>query len=289
MKTILLPLLDDDSEDADTRTKAAIATAHLLANRFAGHIEGLFVRAEPMAGSAPLDVVPSYFERHRTYWDESAEVTRTRFETFLKRHKVALRGMNESTGGASAEWREETGDRIRMVAEYGRLFDLIVVSRTAAPAADRWLPVCEAALFESGRPVVVAPPTPPQALGKTVLLAWNGSTETARTVGLGMALLRDAESVTVLSVTGASGGMVAGPDGAAVAAHLVRNGVKATAKNIEARGRSAGEAILDEARLLGADLVVKGAYTHSRLREVIFGGTTRHILAEADVPVLIAH
>lgn len=289
MKTILLPLLDDDSEDAETMANAAAATAYLLADHFTGHVEALFIKPDPMAGSAPLDVVPSYFERHRAYWEESAEAARKRFETVLKRHEVAFCGLTDSADGATAEWREDTGDRIRIVAEYGRLFDLIVVCRTAAPAADRWLPVCESALFESGRPVVVAPPKPPQTVGRTVLLAWNGSTETARTIGLGMPLLRDAESVTVLSVAGASSGMVPGPDAAAVAAHLVRNGVKAVAKTLEARGRSAGEAILDEAKVLGADLLVKGAYTHSRLREVIFGGTTRHILAEAHIPVLIAH
>jgi nucleotide-binding universal stress UspA family protein len=83
--------------------------------------------------------------------------------------------------------------------------------------------------------------------------------------------------------------MVPGPDGEHVAAHLARNGIRAAAKTLTARGRSAGEAILDEAAAVGADLIVKGAYTHSRLREVIFGGTTRHILAAASVPVLIAH
>ena len=289
MKTILLPLLDDDSEDAETMATAALATAHLLANRFASHIEGLFVKAEPMSSTAALDVAPTYFERHHAYWQESGEVVKKRFTAFMARHKVPFCAMGDAVDGPTVEWREESGDRIRVVGDYGRLFDLIVVGRTASPATERWVPVCEAALFESGRPVVVAPPKSPQGMGRNVLLAWNGSTETARTIGLGMPLLVGAESVTVLSVIGASGGMVPGPTGEQVAAHLVRNGVKATAKTLKAQGRSAGEAILVEAAAIGADLIVKGAYTHSRLREVIFGGTTRHILAAAPVPVLIAH
>ncbi len=289
MKTILLPLLDDDSEDAETMANAAIATAHLLASRFASHVEGLFVKGEPMSSTAGLDVAPSYFERHHAYWQESGEAVKKRFTNFMNNHKVPFCELGEAVDGPTAGWREETGDRIRVVGDYGRLFDLIVVGRTASPATERWVPVCEAALFESGRPVVVAPPKSPHAIGRNVLLAWNGSTETARTIGLGMPLLLAAEAVTVLSVTGASGGMVPGPDGEQVAAHLVRNGVKATAKTLKAQGRSAGEAILGEAVALGADLIVKGAYTHSRLREVIFGGTTRHILAAAPVPVLIAH
>jgi nucleotide-binding universal stress UspA family protein len=289
MKTILLPLLDDDSEDSETMANAAIGTAHLLASRFGSHVEGLFVKAEPMSGMTAFDVAPSYFERHHAYWHESGEVVKRRFTNFMTSRKVPFCALGESAGGPTAEWREETGDRIRVVGDYGRLFDLIVIGRTSSPATERWVPVCEAALFESGRPVVVAPPKSSRTIGRNVLLAWNGSTETARTIGLGMPLLLGAESVTVLSVTGASGGMVAGPDGEKVAAHLARNGIKAAAKTLKARGRSAGEAILDEAAAVGADLIVKGAYTHSRLREVIFGGTTRHILAAAPIPVLIAH
>jgi len=289
MKTILLPLLDDGTEDAETTANAAIATAQILASRFASHVEGLFVKATPLESAAPVDISPAYFERHQSYWDEAGTIAKKRFTTFMNSHKVTFCGIGETRDGPTAAWREEIGDRIRIVGSYGRLFDVTVVGRTSLPSTERWMPICEAALFESGRPVIVAPPKPPQTLGRRILLAWNGSTETARTIGLGMQLLLDAESVTVLSVTGALGGMVPGPDGEQVAAHLVRSGVKAIAKTVQARSRAAGEAILSEAAASRADLIVKGAYTHSRLREVIFGGTTRHILAEAQVPVLIAH
>ncbi len=95
--------------------------------------------------------------------------------------------------------------------------------------------------------------------------------------------------MTVLSVTGASGGMVAGPTANQVAAYLARGGLPATAREIPAKGRAAATAILEEAESLGADLLIKGAYTHNRLRQMIFGGTTRQILAEAPIPVFIAH
>ncbi|MCG8511747.1 MAG: universal stress protein, partial [Rhodospirillales bacterium] len=111
----------------------------------------------------------------------------------------------------------------------------------------------------------------------------------AHTLAVGMPLLQDAEAVSVVSVEGTSGGMVSGPSGDDVARHLARNGLAATAKSVMARGRSAGAAVLDEAYEMGADLVVKGAFTRSRLRQMIFGGTTRHVLAEAKIPLLIAH
>ncbi|MFZ0488312.1 MAG: universal stress protein, partial [Arenicellales bacterium] len=123
-------------------------------------------------------------------------------------------------------------------------------------------------------------------LGETVVVAWNGSTETARTISFGMPFLSGAKKVVVLTV---EGGTVPGPGPDQVAEHLVRNGIKAEAKTVQTQGRSVGEAILAECHEVGADLLLKGAFTHSRLRQLIFGGATSHILANADLPVLMAH
>ena len=119
-----------------------------------------------------------------------------------------------------------------------------------------------------------------------MLVAWNGSTEQARTNAFALPLLRGADQVTVLTV---EGGMTPGPTGDEVALHLVRHGVPAIALTVASGGRTTGEAILDHARALGCDLLVKGAYAQSRLRQMIFGGATRHILAHATLPVLMAH
>jgi len=172
------------------------------------------------------------------------------------------------------------------IGSYGRVFELIVPGRPGrAPQNPRMAPL-EAALFESGRPVLIVPPTLPKELGHNVLVAWNGSTEQARTNAFAMPLLRGADEVTVLTV---EGGMTPGPTGDEAALHLVRNGVPATAVNVAPAGRTTGEAILDHAELRGCDLIVKGAYAQSRLRQMIFGGATRHILAHATLPVLMAH
>ena len=131
--------------------------------------------------------------------------------------------------------------------------------------------------------------TPDQAgatIGEHCVIAWNGSTETARTIALSMPVLLKATRVTVLSIEGWS---VPGPDGAQVARHLVRNGIDASARTAAPEGRAPGQAIVEEARGEGADLLVKGAYTQSRLRQLVFGGATRHILYGADLPVLMAH
>ena len=172
------------------------------------------------------------------------------------------------------------------IGGYGRLFDLIVLGRPGRlPQNPRMAPL-ETALFETGRPVMVAPPSVPEHLGHNVLVAWNGSTEQSRTTEFALPLLRGAQTVTVLSV---EGWMTPGPGVEGVALHLRRNGIRATAVTVGPGWRSPGEVILDQAKALGCDLLVKGAYTQSRMRQMIFGGATRHILANATLPVLLAH
>jgi nucleotide-binding universal stress UspA family protein len=134
--------------------------------------------------------------------------------------------------------------------------------------------------------VLVVPPSVPQTLARNVLVAWNGSTEQARTNAFAIPLLRLADKVTVLTV---EGGTTTGPSGEEAARYLRRNGIKATALTAKPGARTRGEIILDHAASLGCDLLVKSAYTQSRLRQMIFGGATRHILANATLPVLMAH
>jgi nucleotide-binding universal stress UspA family protein len=158
------------------------------------------------------------------------------------------------------------------------------------PGNSRWsrpsLTTIEAGLFESGRPVLIAPPSPPQRMGETILIAWNGSTEQARTTAFAMPLLKRANQVIVLTV---QGGTVPGPTGEELARYLARNGVPSEPVTVSPEGRSTGEAILAQAAARQCDLLIKGAYTQSRLRQMIFGGATRHILAHASLPVLMAH
>ena len=132
----------------------------------------------------------------------------------------------------------------------------------------------------------MAPPIPPRTIGEHIVIAWNASTETARTVAMAMPYLALARTIQVLSVEGA---MQPGPSGEDLAAALRRRGIPATSRLIAAPNRQAGEVFLTEAKAAGCDLLVKGAYTQSRLRQMIFGGATRHIIMEADIPVVLAH
>jgi nucleotide-binding universal stress UspA family protein len=168
------------------------------------------------------------------------------------------------------------------------VFDVIVLSRPDANTTGLHNKAIESGLFESGRPILVAPPQPGTTIGGNIMIAWNRSTEQARATALAMPLLHTAERVTVLTVTGGTG--VPGPSAEQLLGYLQRNGINAEAMNVTvgARGNT-GEAVLAAASARGCDLLLKGAYTQSRLRQMIFGGATRHILANTTLPVLLAH
>jgi len=281
MKTILLPFRGDE------QSLAPLELAYTVAVRFGGYIEGLFVRQTPPLVSGEGMTIPGeYIAELEEDAKQASQRARERFDGIMSDKGVPVQDVRYETDGPSAGWHDTEGFESRVVGEHGRLFDLIMVGCARRPAVVEQDAVCEAALFDSGRPVLMAPAEPPQALGDTIVVAWNGSTETARTIGLGMPLLQAAGRVVVLTVEGST---VPGPGPDEVAAHLARNGVKAEARTAQPGDRSSGQAILEECGDIGADLLFKGAYTHSRLRQMIFGGATSHILAHADLPVFMAH
>ena len=281
MKTILVPVEDHDS------MAAVLQAAWLVARRFDSYVEGFAV--QPAASEfVALDPLSSLTMPQIADGDAHIErYSRQMFESFMASNNVPPAPPTPSPReGVSYAWVRPGAEFDTFIGSYGRVFDLNVLGRPGrAPQNPRMAPL-EAALFDSGRPVLIAPPTPPKELGRNLLVAWNGSTEQARTNAFAMPLLRGADEVTVLTV---EGGMTPGPTGDEVALHLVRNGAPATAVTVAPAGRTTGETILDHAKLRGCDLIVKGAYAQSRLRQMIFGGATRHILAHATLPVLMAH
>ena len=281
MKTILLPFHDEDAG------RTALEAACVVAQHFGSYLEGLLVREGPHIDfGTGIAIPPEYLSEATAEWRRFAESVRKHFVAVTGERGMPPGEVESAAEGPMVGWHEMEGRESDVVGEYGRLFDLIVIGRTTQDPTARWQATCEGALFESGRPVLLATPRAPKILGGTAVIAWNGSTETARTVALTMPFLAAAAKVVVLSVEGDT---VTGPHGGEMAAHLARNGIKATATTVEAAGRTIGDAILEEAAALGADLLVKGAYTRNRLRQIIFGGATQHVLRYAAIPLLMAH
>jgi nucleotide-binding universal stress UspA family protein len=275
MKTILIP-----AEDHDT-LPAVLETARRIAQIFDSDIEGFAVR--PSVADY-VGVEPFSSLAMSAHDNDAAREIQSTFEAFMRENHVPPAGIGAAV--YSYGWPRATAVDDGFIGNYGRVFDLIVLGRPGRePQNPRMLPL-EAALFDSGRPVLIVPKTVPATIGRNILISWNGSTEQARTDALAMPLLRRAEVVTVLTV---EGGLTPGPTADEVVLYLQRNGITASAQTVKQGTRTVGEATLDFAAREGCDLLVKGAYTQSRLRQMIFGGATRHILAAATLPVLMAH
>ena len=281
MKTILLPFYDDDAAEA------ALDVSRQLGDRFGSYVEGLFVMRPPqIIDGEGIVLADSYLTQLKEEGRRLGDRARARFDDCVATRGLATGSLAEPAGGMVIGWREMEGLEGQVVGDHGRVFDLIVIGREFGHPWVDWHVMAEAALFESGRPIIIAPDKRGEILGENVVIAWNHSTETARTVALAMPLLAGARAVTVVGVRGWG---VPGPNADQLCGHLTRNGIAAGARTVEPDGRSPGEVVLDECAALGADFLVKGAYTQSRLRQLIFGGATRHIMMNARIPTILAH
>jgi nucleotide-binding universal stress UspA family protein len=271
MKSILLPV--DQSE----QMPAVLETARLLAEMFGATVEGVALRPAFADIVAPDPIVAVTIPP--ADWNE-ADFTRSvrqAFDTFALLHPA-------SASAARFSWRGGSPIDDAALGSLGRVHDVTVLGRPGSHGAR--MTAIESALFDSGRPVLMAPPSAPATLGETVLIHWNASTETARCMLFAMPILKKAKRVALIAVEGA---IVPGPSIKDAVGYLGANGIAATDKTVTGRGLRPGEVILSEAAAQGADLLIKGAYTQSRLRQMIFGGATSHILSAAELPVFFAH
>jgi nucleotide-binding universal stress UspA family protein len=280
MKTLLLPFCDDDV----SRNAFELATRIVQPDN--GYVEGLFVLPRPPIIDGDTDGLDkSHFTRFEEECRRMADRCRATFEECAKAQGLAVTPL-ATAADTRLGWQEMDGSEAQVVGSRGRLFDLIVVGREFGRGWLEWGTIVESALFDSGRPLLLVPSTPCKTFGERVVIAWNSSTETARTVAQAMPLLARAKSVTVVSIEGWG---TPGPGCEDLAMYLRRAGVPAGARSVVANGRAPGNIILEECIRCDADLLLKGAYTQSRLRQLIFGGATRHILAHAPIPVIFAH
>ena len=188
------------------------------------------------------------------------------------------------------EWRAASGYPADVAAVHCRCADLTILGQFEPAAAAR-RPRSEEVALLAGRPLLVVPyggdfPT----VGERVVVAWDAGREATRAVKDAMPLLAEAAQVTVMTIdprpSTAGHGAVPGAD---IARYLARHGVKAAVESTGSAGIGAGDVLLSRAADLGADLLVMGAYGHSRVHEVLLGGATRTVLASMTLPVLMAH
>ncbi|MBK1665867.1 universal stress protein UspA [Rhodospirillum rubrum] len=288
IRTILSVVGDEATGEAPLRT------ALVLARDLGCHVEGFHVRidasaavpyvGEAMAGALVEEMVEAAEKEAR----ERAAKAHGLFARVCAELAIALDDTPPGTGGPSASWQEARGAEPEHVAMRGRVADLLVLGQPGLHGEPPSLLTLNAALLESGRPVLVAPPQAPAEIGRRIAIAWNGSAEAARAVMGAMPFLVAAQEVTVLIAEIDEEG--ADATAHELERHLAWHGVKAGVRVLHAAaGTRAGEALVAASDEVKADLLVMGAYTHSRLRQLILGGVTRHLLGNARIPLLLSH
>jgi nucleotide-binding universal stress UspA family protein len=285
LRTVLVPLT------AGVDPTPCLDAALAVARQAGAHIGALFCRPDAAsaiallgeAGFAAEATIAADFERAGR---AAAAALERRFEAWRARNGVPREIVEHRLDSVFASWREEEGDVERIVTLRGRLADLLVVGQPR-PGETGAATVLDAAVFGSGRPVLVAPERLPDDLFRHVVVAWNGSLEATRAVAGSTVLLRGAERVSVFAAPPREGEEA--DAGAELAEALRWHGITAHRLGPAPHAASVGTALLDAAAGAGATLLVMGAYTHSRVREMFLGGVTRHVLAHATVPVIMAH
>ena len=271
--------------DADESSRERISSAAAIAARFDAHLVGLYLTVSSLTRNeyALLDIGIldiSFFSDPAKSRAET-EKTRALFEEVTARR------------GVSAEWRTASGYPAGMAAMHGRYADLIVIGQLDAYDSQAGLLRArpEEVTMLAGRPVLVVPFTGKfERFGARVLVGWDASREAARAVGDAMPLLARAEAVTVLTIDAEQSPFGHGEIPLAdIALYLARHGVKAEVARTVSAGIGIGNTLLSRAADYEANLLVMGAYGHSRVRELLLGGTTRTVLTSMTLPVLMSH
>lgn len=280
---ILVPVRGDGMGQTVIRHAAA------LAHRHRAHVIVAHCRAKPDEMIPYSTLLPAF--ARDTIMSQAAELADQEEEALRASLHETARALDlpetEAPDGtrATVQFIEEFGRMRDIIKHHGRLADLIV---TAKPNRDRNLGTnaLKSALFQTGRPVLMCPPSDEVAasFGGQVALGWNGSLEAARTVALTLDLMAGAERVTILA---AGSGEPHGATAEELVAYYRLRGLEAGIHRFDAR--RPGAALLEKTREIGAGLLVMGAYGHSHERETLFGGNTQTVVDEADIPVVMAH
>jgi nucleotide-binding universal stress UspA family protein len=284
VRKFLLPLTSPASGEA------ALNTGLMLAKMWAAHLMVLHIHTDsrdiaPLAGEgmsgAMIEEMMSATERET---GRRARSIREMFDIATEAQHVAvghaMRGNNEP----SATFTALTGREDEIIAHQARLADLTVVPHPQAGEDVASADALHAVLFDSGRPVLMAPVTVPQSIGRRIVIAWNGTHEAASALASVMPFVRQAAAVRVLV---SDEYYRRGPRGEEVAEYISHHGVTADVGVFRSIDRSVGAGLLAAAADFDADLMSMGAYSSSRLRQLILGGTTRYVLENAMLPVLM--
>jgi nucleotide-binding universal stress UspA family protein len=278
IRTILVPTW------AHADVAPQLEAAHALAQRLGAHIQVLFVQLDTKAALMNLPELIGGgidFQRIEHESETAGLQARQDFDAWCARNELPAIPSEYPEQRISASWSEVVGDFGVLVEEGGRLSDFIVISNadTHELLGGR---AFQPAVFGTGRPTMIIAETPDDLLAHA-MIAWNGSLEASTAIAQSTDLLRAAGRVSIYREDTSREAVEA------LHTYLRRHGIRSEGEVAVQPAGSTGASILATAETVGATLLVRGAYTQSRLRQAILGGTTRHILTYARIPIVMAH
>lgn len=260
-------------------SESILALARQVAEQNDGRVSGLLVAWTP-----PLLMADGWIAT--PVWANPESETRARLDEQLASLRASFNRSTAKTGAIDGELLAP-GQPAACVATRARHHDLSVLG---CPRTDAAQQLVEAALFESGRPLLLAPAAwKPRPIGRTIVVCWKPTREASRAIAEAGDFLAGAHRIVVLTVDTHRDASDCQSAGGAIADHFARCGRSVEMCAIAPLARSEARAVLDHAEAIGADLIVMGGYGRSRVSELIFGGMTREMLREASIPVLMAN
>ncbi len=283
LRRLLVPMSGVAAESS------ALSTALAIAKTVGGHVDALFVPLDPQFETAsgdyiPPEVIEKIFNDTKKENEKRRQHCRLLFERLADKYGVTISPV-PGPNRPSAALGEATGSVHTLMVDHGRVCDLIVMERPGKRGV-RIEVSLEAALRDSGRPVLITRRAMPTGFAKSVAIAWNGSLEVTRTIGLTMPLLERAKKVIIFTI---EGDRWYGPPAAKPIEYLAWHGISAVAVSLTASWHEQGKALIGAAKKHKADLMMLGAYTRGELRRLVFGGVTGTMLADCPMPLLMMH
>ena len=217
--------------------------------------------------------------------DENKEEATKYKERFID-HINTLKKSDSDLSDLKYKWLSEELENQKYLGDLSRVYNVVIISRPYQELQSASLSSIQTILFDGGRPVMLIPMNKQIDIGREVVISWNCTTESSRAVFAALPILKKANNVTILTVEKV---ITDGPSGEQVSELLASHGIDAKPVTISGDEKKIGDAILDFSKSIDADLIVKGAYTQSRLREIIFGGATRHLMLHSEIPIYLVN
>jgi nucleotide-binding universal stress UspA family protein len=273
----------------DVPFAAQLEVAADFALRFKAHVNVVFTRPDPAIAAATIPEIIAatgvVSEAIEIEGIRAQNAALEEFERWRTAYGLKPEGGDAAVEGAGAAWHHRVGTVGDTVVDIGRVCDLAVISQ---PNAYEMMTeeAFAAAVFETGCPTLITPNRVPQSPMRNIVVAWNGTLQAARALRGAMPMLREADTVSIFAPFEDPQTMSREPG---PIEYLSRHGVSADCLKVEGKIDNVGKTLLETADTNHATMIVMGAYSHSRIREAVLGGVTRHVLRHAEIPVLMMH